>query len=449
LGKKQERILSLTPDWYAGIVVVMKRPSGERFERDLQYYKFCAYGFLKDLRFFDPFLVLLFLDKGLSYLQIGSLYAVREIAVNIMEIPSGVMADAVGRRRAMVISFLAYIASFVAFFLASGYAAFVLAMVVFAFGDAFRTGTHKAMIFDYLKLKGWADQKTHYYGHTRSWSQRGAALSALIAGVLVFWRGDYAVVFPFTIVPYVLDLILMLTYPKELDGPRHASRGAVRDEFKHVISSFISSFKNLSIFRAIGNQALYTGYYKATKDYLQPLLKAFALGLPLMLSQPEKERSAVVVGIVYFILYLGTSYAARSSGRFSERFSGLARPLNGTLLTGILLGLGSGLAYGLGVEVLAVVLYLGIYLIENLRKPMGIAYVTERMNQDALATALSAESQAETLMAAIIAMILGFFADLWGPGLGIAATSLCCLAAALLLRLPPEKAQGSAQAAGA
>ena len=94
----------------------MKRPSTERFDRDLQYYKFCAYGFLKDLRFFEPFLLLLFLDKGLSYLQVGSLYALREVMINIVEIPSGIMADAMGRRRTMIMSFLAYIVSFGLFF---------------------------------------------------------------------------------------------------------------------------------------------------------------------------------------------------------------------------------------------------------------------------------------------------------------------------------------------
>ncbi len=417
----------------------MKRAATERFERDLQYVKFCAYGFLKDLRFFDPFLVLMFLDKGLSFLQIGSLYALREVMINVMEIPSGIMADAMGRRRTMVLSFLAYIASFVAFYFARDYGFLALAMGVFAFGDAFRTGTHKAMIFDYLKLKGWADQKTHYYGHTRSWSQRGAALSSLIAAGLVFWHGEYRVVFLFTLIPYVLDLFLMLSYPAALDGPRHAERGALREEFVHVIKAFASSFKSLFVLRAIGSQALYTGYYKATKDYLQPLLKALALGLPLFVELPDKERTALIVGMVYFLLYLLTSTAARKSGRFSERFDGLARPLNLTLIGGVALGLGSGVLYALGLPALAVLLYVGIYVIENLRKPMGIAYVTELMNQDALATALSAESQAETLAAAAIALGLGFAADLWGPGWGLAATSLACMGLALLLRLPEER----------
>lgn len=451
----------------------MAKPKGERFERDLQYYKFCAYGFLKDLRFFDPFMILMFLDKGLSYAQIGSLYALREVLINVMEIPSGVMADALGRRRTMIASFTAYLASFVVFYLARGYAVLLLAMGVFAFGDAFRTGTHKAMIFDYLKLKGWADQKTHYYGHTRSWSQRGAALSSLIAAALVIWHGEYRVVFLFTLIPYALDLILMLSYPASLDGPRsaayraaiagsgasaaagpvapsasegadaHAASRSVAEEFRHVIMAFASSFKDLFVLKAISNQALYTGYYKAAKDYLQPLLAGLALGLPVLLSWHEQERTALVVGLVYFALYLATSYASRSSGRFSERFASLARPLNLTLIAGLGLGLASGLSYGFGLAALAALLYLGIYIIENLRKPMGIAYVAELMNQDALATALSAESQAETLFAALVSLALGFAADALGPGMGLAVVSGACLCLGFLLRLPESREAAS------
>lgn len=72
---------------------------------------------------------------------------------------------------------------------------FVAAILFYAYGDAFRTGTHKAMIFEYLKIKGWHDQKVHYYGHTRSWSQMGSAVSAALAAMIVFITRDYQMVF--------------------------------------------------------------------------------------------------------------------------------------------------------------------------------------------------------------------------------------------------------------
>jgi len=89
----------------------------KKFHRDLQYYKFCTYGFLKNLRFFEPFLILFFVEKGLTYFQIGTLYAVREVSTNILEVPTGIIADSFGRRRTMIYSFISYIFSFLIFFI--------------------------------------------------------------------------------------------------------------------------------------------------------------------------------------------------------------------------------------------------------------------------------------------------------------------------------------------
>lgn len=411
----------------------------QTFTKNLQYAKFCAYGFLKDLRFYEPFMLLVFLDKGLSYLEIGTLYATREVLINLTEVPSGIFADSVGRRLTMVFSFLAYILAFITFYFADSFEILLLAMAAYAFGDAFRTGTHKAMIFDYLRLNGWEDQKTYYYGHTRAWSQRGAAVSALIAALLVFYQGSYASIFLFTIIPYVLNVFLILSYPKNLDGKRHTSDRRITEEFVSVMRSLIASMKSLAMVRTISSQALYTGYYKAFKDYLQPLLETLALSLPIFLAWEDQKRTALVIGIVYSILYAATAFASSKSGAFASHFNGLATPLNLTLLIGVTLGLVSGLLLHLSYVVLSVVLYLGIYILENLRKPMGIAYVSERMDQTSLASGLSVESQAESLFAAAIALLLGWLSNLFGVGLGILSVSLICLLLGLLLRLPQER----------
>lgn len=412
------------------------RKKSEGFEKNRQFYKFCAYGFLKNLRFFEPFLLLFFLEKGLSYAEIGTLYAIREISINLIEIPSGVAADSLGRRRVMATSFIAYILSFIIFFLAHSYWALALAMIAFAGGEAFRTGTHKAMIFEYLEMHNWGHLKTYYYGHTRAWSQVGSALSALIAGALVFWHGSYAPIFLFTIIPYVLDLLLVLSYPANLDGLRHSSDKTFSGELIHVLKATLKSIKNPDLLRAIANQALYSGYYKACKDYLQPILKTFAVGLPILLALQDQQRTALITGIVYALLYLLTAYASRSSGRISERYSTLAIPLNRLLLWGVSFGILSAVAYLLGVPLIAIFLYVGIYTIENLRKPMGIAYVTERMDQSSMATLLSVESQAETLVAVVIALLLGFFITAWGLGMGILVVSVITLLIAFFLHLP-------------
>ena len=144
-------------------------------------FRFSLYGFLRNQRYFEPFLILAFLQVGLSFFEIGLLIAFRELWVNVLEIPSGAIADLYGRRRSLIFSFAAYIVGFLTFGFTDQFTFFFAAMFFLAIGDAFRTGTHKAMIFTWLRLEGRSDERTRIYGYTRSWSKIGSAVSALIA----------------------------------------------------------------------------------------------------------------------------------------------------------------------------------------------------------------------------------------------------------------------------
>ena len=75
------------------------------FTKDTQYFKFCLYGFLKNLEFFEAFQILFLLENGLTFLQIGLLYSIREIMRNLLEIPAGIFSDSLGRRKTLMFSF--------------------------------------------------------------------------------------------------------------------------------------------------------------------------------------------------------------------------------------------------------------------------------------------------------------------------------------------------------
>lgn len=388
------------------------------FEKDTQYYRFCLYGFLKNLRFFEPFLILFFLEKGLSFLQIGILYSILEITRNIFEIPSGFLSDILGRRKTLASSFGVYIVSFVVFYYSEEYVFLALSMILFALGDAFRTGTHKAMIFAYLTHKGWKDQKVHYYGNTRSWSQMGSAISSLVAGAIVFYQGNYRSIFLIAIIPYVIDMVNVATYPKVLEGNSLSSKNRKKTA-KKVWQTVRESFTNPSILKSLANTSSYSGFYKAVKDYLQPFIKTMVLATPLLLAYSDKQRAAIFIGIIYFVLYFVTSMVSRSSGKFKDRFSTFYKPLNFTLVIGFAIGILGGIAFGYELYALAILFFIGIFIMENLRKPIGMAYLANKLDNKAMATALSVESQIKSLFAAFIAPLLGYLSDCFGIGIGL------------------------------
>jgi len=395
--------------------------------KDLQFYKFRAYGFLKNLRFFDPFLILFLREAGLSFLAIGTLISIREISTNVLEIPTGVMADAFGRRKAMLFGFAAYILSFILFYLGSSYWMFALAMVAFAFGDTFRSGTHKAMILEHLRICGCEDRKVTYYGKTRAASQLGSALASLIAAGLVFWTGNYRIIFLASTVPYVLNLLLLASYPQVLDG-QHIERRPlgwrmIGTQFASTLRLLAALLKDPCTLRGLLSSASFDALFKSTKDYLQPIVQAYALALPLFLGFHGEQRTAILVGGVYFLIYLATSFASSRAGLVQARLSSPAAGINLTLGGGIALLIVGGLAAWMHLDEVAILAFVGVFVVQNLRRPMIVGYLADRMDHCAMASGLSVEAQLRTLFMAAMAPLVGWMADQLGVGAAIVLIS--------------------------
>jgi len=409
------------------------------------YHKFRAYGFLKNLRFFDPFLVLFFREMGLSYLEIGTLFSIRAIATNVLEIPTGIVADAYGRRRSMFASFSSYLISFALFYLFPHFGIYALAMLLFAFGEAFRSGTHKALILEYLHIKGIEKKKVEYYGHTRAASQFGSAIAALVAAGLVFHTGSYRIVFLASIAPYILELFLMLSYPKELDGTLVGHRrGGVRRIGAQLRSTTMDSLRMLRsgiLLRGLASSASFDALFRSTKDYLQPVLQAQALALPILLSLNGDKRVAIMVGVLYFLIYLGTSYAASHAGIVEKRVQSLTRAANLIYVAGVIVLAAGGIGVISRVYIISIVGFLGLYLLQNLRRPLLVGYLSELIPRQMMATGLSVESQLRTLFTAALAPLIGLVADHLGVGQSLLMVAVL---ATLLLPITSIRAQARA-----
>jgi len=413
------------------------------------FWKFRFYGFLKNLRFFDPFLVLFLRGMGLSFLEIGVLYSIREVCTNLFEIPTGVLADAFGRRKAMLASFTAYLASFALFYTVPRFWVYAIAMILFALGDTFRSGTHKAMILEHLRLRGLEYQKVAYYGQTRAASQFGSAMAALIAGALVFYAGGFRVVFLASMVPYILGLVLFLTYPKELDGHRTALSGAWRERvvgrLRHTVTDFLGTLRQPALLRGLFSSAGFDAVFKSTKDYLQPILQTQALALPFLLTLSADRRVAVFVGALYFVIFLGTAFASSRAGHVHHRVRSLPLAVDWTYFVGLaLLAVAGGAAWG-GIPGLAIAGFLLVYAVQNLRRPMLVGFLADLLSYRTMATGLSVESQLRTLLMVGMAPLLGHLADRWGVGVAVFVLAAGGLLLFPIVRVGPSEGSGDAR----
>lgn len=400
--------------------------------KNKQYIKFSAYGFLKNLRLFDAFILLYLLQNQLTYTQIGLLYAIREISTNLFEIPSGLLADTYGRKYALMASFGLYILSFGIFYVGTLFFYFALAFAFYGIADAFRSGTHKGMIMDYLSQQGWQASKIEYYGHTRSWSQRGSAISSVLAGLIVLYTGNYKYIFMASMIPYLLNIVLISSYPNALNLSKlHASKR----NFSHSFKSFIKVVRQVNVLTLINNSALHSAYLKAVKDYIQPLLFAISVTIPWWGQRPMAEKSGVLIGILYFIIYMLSASVSKLAGKAAA--VNKTKIAFVTLIAGFSLGVITGYMMLQQYKIPALIAFVGIYLIENLRKPILTGLVADHVPASQLVSVLSAQSQLKTILTSVLAISFGLIADHWSIGVAIltvSATLILVLLASNLIK---------------
>jgi len=247
----------------------------------LQIFKFEMYGFLKSLMFFEPYLIIYLTISGLTLFQVGLLIAIREIIIYLFEIPSGVIADMYGKKIELIMCFVFYILSFLLFFLASSFWFFALAMMLFGLGDAFRSGTHKAMIMSFIDHNNIQATKTKVYGQTRAMSLIGSMVMSIVAIVFVIYLPEIKYLFLVSIIPYVIDMFLIASYPSYLNEKR-VEKFNFKGFIKQNVDSIKYTFKDRFVRRLVFDEALYQAGYKSIKDYVQPIVIALSISAGLI-----------------------------------------------------------------------------------------------------------------------------------------------------------------------
>ncbi len=382
-------------------------------------FRFSLYGFLKNLRFFEAFLMLALLERGLAFVSIGGLIAVRELASNLSQIPSGALADALGRRRCMIIGMAGYVLAYLVLGLAGNSLLLVVGMILFGTADAFRDGTHKALIYTWLRQQGRESERTKVYGYTRSWSKLGSASSALIAAALVCFTGSFETVFFLSVVPAALNLLNLATYPASLDDGIPTGSG-LRRSWVTLTTTLREAADKVALRRLVADGMVVEGGYAVVKDYLQVVVQAVAVALPLGLGMSGNQRTAVMGGAAYAVLHVLSSAASRRAHWLESRCGGTEQAVRliyqlstiGMLLLALALWAGAGW--------LAVAVFVALALLQNFWRPIHVGRFDRDGDESRAATLLSIESQVSSLAVAVWAPLIGWLIDRSAAGLEIA-----------------------------
>jgi hypothetical protein len=163
---------------------------------------FLAFRVLFNARFYYPVLGVLFLDLGLTVAQYALLNAIWAAAILTLEIPSGALADAIGRKRMIVLAAGLYVIEMAVFALTpagqgwSTFAFLALNRVLSGAAEACASGADEALAYDSLPEDGREAAWAGVLNRLLKWQSAGFFF-AMLAGAALFdrsflaaWLGD-------------------------------------------------------------------------------------------------------------------------------------------------------------------------------------------------------------------------------------------------------------------
>ena len=102
--------------------------------------KFAVLTFFQNLYLYNHVGALYLQSRGLSLLQINSIWSIIVGTIFFAEVPTGVIADKIGRKRSVVVALLLQFFGEFFFLFATSYFAFVLISILAGIGYSFLSG---------------------------------------------------------------------------------------------------------------------------------------------------------------------------------------------------------------------------------------------------------------------------------------------------------------------
>lgn len=152
---------------------------------------FIAFRVFFNARFYYPVLGVLFLDLGLSLEQYATLNVIWAVTILLLEIPSGALADVIGRRWMVILAGALMVGEMAVFaFAPLGdwlFPLLVLNRILSGTAEACASGADEALAYDSLPVEGREERWRGVLANLMRWSS-GCFFIAMILGALAFDR---------------------------------------------------------------------------------------------------------------------------------------------------------------------------------------------------------------------------------------------------------------------
>ncbi|WP_430931444.1 MFS transporter [Saccharicrinis sp. 156] len=334
-----------------------------------------------------PILMLFYKDMGFSDRESFQLKAFYSIAIVIFEIPSGYLADVIGRRKTLIFGSILGTLGFLVYATTSGYYWFLIAEIILGIGQSFVSGADSAIMYDSLKSAGREREYVKFEGRNFTVGNYSEALAGIIGGALAAINMRYPFIFQTAIAFMAVPASIMLVEPTRI-GKRK------KPGFRDILS--------VVWFATVKNSKL--RYNLLFSSILGTATLTMAWIYQLYLNDIGFSEYAIGSTHTVLNLIVGTTTL------FAYKIEARLKPKMTIWLTSIIIT-GSYIISGF-IESAWILIVLGVfYFSRGIATPVLKDYINRITSDDMRATVLSIRSLIIRGFFALIAPLIGFLSD--------------------------------------
>jgi MFS family permease len=349
------------------------------------YYLYSTFA---ELLILGPILVLFLVAKGLSFTEIMVLQSISAIAVVLFEVPTGAVADKIGRKESLLLGSLLWAVSLGIYVVGNSFPMFIFAEVIFSLGATFKSGADNALIYDSLKVMGREKEFQSIEGKARSYALYAQAIGSIIAGFV--YEVNVNLPFLISVLFMVVTIIISLRFKEPPIEGKVGKYGInyidqIKESGKFILSH--EKIKAIIIFTM-----MFFIFYRTAFFYYQPYMEA--VNIPVR-----------YFGIIFFIFNITAAFASKRSHWIMEK----TKPKTLTFMA--LLMIISFVLLGF------VKMWVGVFAIlfqqiaRGIYRPVTTKYLNKHIPSDKRATVLSFQSLACNMSVAIAFPLMGILKD--------------------------------------
>ncbi len=177
-------------------------------------WKIYIYKFLSEFYLLAPILIPYYMASGLNSTQIFTVQAAYALSVLVFEIPSGYLADVLGRKQTMIIGAVLFPAGIGIYAFTGSFWTFLLAELVLAIANSMRSGCDSALLYDSLLAMGKESQYKKHEGKSFFFARIGSSLASVMGGLLALFFLRLPLIANIVTASVMLPFALALTEPE-------------------------------------------------------------------------------------------------------------------------------------------------------------------------------------------------------------------------------------------